>query len=1191
MASRFYALTCVLVSGLLGMVWQPELTFVAAQTIKAQSTAAISLDKLVGEYEVIISPQALAEAAKDEGVRSVTGRWIIKANGTFEVLLKVISTKNEVQEIRTSGKITIENGKVASQVEIVNGEKPEQTPPKQFYTLSSDGNELQADGQPVKLVRYLSKSSPLRSSQSTTNESKFSQTLSLDKIAGEYEVVLSPQVLADAVKDGVRSVTGKWIIKANGTFEALLKAVSTKNEVQEIRTTGKVTIENGKVAAQVETVKGEKPDKTPPKQFYTLSSDGNELQADGQPVKLVRYLSNSSPLSKSTTKDRKAEVDRLIQLGNQQYSKSQYREAFQAWEQALQIYREIKDRKGEALSINNLGAAYNSLGQYQKSINFYQQALAIFKQVGDRKGEALSINNLGAAYNSLGQYQKAIDSYQQALAIFKQVGDRNSEARSLNNLGLTYNYLGQYQKAIDLYQQSLAIQKQIGDRNGEALSINNLGLAYNNLGEYEKAIDLYQQSLAIRKEIGDRNGEARSLNNLGAAYNNLGEYEKAIDLYQQALAIFKQVGDRNGEARSLNNLGAAYNNLGEYEKAIDLYQQALAIFKQVGDRNGEARSLNNLGAAYNYLGQYQKAIDFYQQSLVIQKQIGDRNGEATSLNNLGLAYNYLGQYQKAIDFYQQSLVIQKQIGDRNGEATSLNNLGAAYNYLGQYQKTIDFYQQSLAITKQIGDRNGEARSLNNLGFAFNKLSQPEISILFYKQAVNRYETIRKDIKKLGKEEQQSYTNTIASGYRALADLLIKQDRVMEALQILDLLKVQELEDYLKNIKGNDRTSQGIRLLEPEKAISSQLLNFSLEQTPELNRKLASQIQQIPKSEINKVPEYLQKIPQGSVLIYPLILSDRLEIILFAPNTLPIHRTVPIKKEDLEELALVMRVYLRDPKNSNIKDYSKQLYDVLIKPIEDDFKQTKATTILYAPDGQLRYIPLAALYDGKQWLVEKYQISNLIAYSLSDFSPKPKTAPNILAGAFGGKKGEIKFGQNGLPATITEVREIAKSLPNSTTLEENAFSRQATETQLKQHNILHLATHAEFNSGSPDNSRIFFGNGDILKLNEITDLSLQNIDLIVLSACQTGVGKLGDGVEILGFGYQVQKAGAKTAIASLWKVDDAGTQALMDAFYQTLPQGNLTIAEALQQSQVKMIRSSQYNHPAFWSAFFIIGNGL
>jgi len=414
---------------------------------------------------------------------------------------------------------------------------------------------------------------------------------------------------------------------------------------------------------------------------------------------------------------------------------------------------------------------------------------------------------------------------------------------------------------------------------------------------------------------------------------------------------------------------------------------------------------------------------------------------------------------------------------------------------------------------------------------------------------------------------------------------------MEALQILDLLKVQELEDYLKNIKGNDRTAEGVRILEPEKAISPQLKTISFENSADINRQLTSQLQQIPKSEINKVPDYLQQIPQGSVLLYPLILEDRLEIILFSPNTLPISRTVNISKSKLEELIIEFRNGLRDNGSEDYKEPADALYNLLIKPIEAELIQAKTQTILYAPDGILRYIPLAALNDGKQWLAEKYRISNLIAYTLSDFSPRPKIQPKILAGAFGGKAEERKFGQQGLPATLKEVLAIANYFPNSSTLLEDNFSRQGTEAKFKNYNILHFATHAEFNTGAPDNSFIIFGNGDKIRLSELADWQLPNVELIVLSACQTGIGKLGTGVEILGFGYQVQKIGVKNAIASLWSVDDVGTQALMEAFYKELQKGDVSPTDALHRAQVTLIKSDGFNHPFYWSAFFAIGNGL
>ncbi len=809
----------------------------------------------------------------------------------------------------------------------------------------------------------------------------------------------------------------------------------------------------------------------------------------------------------------------------------------------------------------------------------------------DRKAEAAQLLDLGIKARRASQYQNAIDSDLKALAICRELKDRECEGRAYNGLGLGYDYLGQYDKAIDYHLQRLTIAREIKDSRGERKALGNLGIAYDSLGKYDKAIEFQLQSLAIAREIKDRLGEEQALGNLGIAYDAIGKYDKAIDYQLQSLAIAQEIKDRLGEGQSLGNLGIAYDAIGKYDKAIDYQLQSLAIAREIKDRLGEGNALGNLGGAYYSLSKYDKAIEFHLQRLAIAQEIKDRLGEGRSLGNLGNAYYSLSKYDKAIDYHLQSLAIAREIKNRLGEGQSLGNLGIAYDAIGKYDKAIEFNLQFLAIAREVKNRDGEGTSLNNLGVAFTKLNQTEVAILFYKQSINVREAIRKDIRKLNKDDQRSYLETVSSSYKRLASLLLNQGRIMEALQVLDLLKIQELEDYLKNIKGSDRSAQGVRILEPEKAISGQLSAVSFENSPKINSQLANQIQQLPTSEINKVPDYLQQIPQGTVLLYPLILSDRLEIILFSPNTIPISRTVKISQKELEILVTDFRAALFDVSNEDVKEPAAQLYKLLIKPIEFELIQARAATIIYAPDGILRYIPLAALYNGKQWLAEKYRISNLIAYSLSDFSPQPKTQPNILSGAFGGKAGERKFGQSALPDTIKEVQAIANSFTNSVTLTDDKFSRQAIESQFKNHNILHLATHASFNTGVPENSFIIFGNGDKILLNEIADWQIPNVDLIILSACETGKGTLGNGVEILGFGYQVQKAGAKNAIASLWKVNDAGTQALMESFYRELKKGDVTSTEALHRAQVALIKSPKYNHPNYWSAFFAIGNGL
>ncbi|MCY7334330.1 MAG: CHAT domain-containing protein, partial [Pseudanabaena sp. CAN_BIN31] len=697
------------------------------------------------------------------------------------------------------------------------------------------------------------------------------------------------------------------------------------------------------------------------------------------------------------------------------------------------------------------------------------------------------------------------------------------------------------------------------------------------------------------------------------------------------LAITREIKDRQSEGASLGNLGLAYDSLGKYDKAIEFQLQSLAITREIKDRLGEGAALGNLGNAYDSLGKYDKAIEFQLQYLAIAKEIKDRLGEGQSLGNLGRAYNSLGKYEKAIEFYLQSLAIAREIKDRSGEMIGFNNLGYAYRSLERNQESLLAFQKALDIAKEIGSRYVEGNTLENIGNLFNNLKQPELAILFYKQSVNVIESIRQDLHKLGKDDQKSYLSTVEITYRSLADLLLKQDRILEAQQVLDLLKVQELSDYLKTVRGNNQTAQGVDLQRPEQNIIAlaselsqlqqkdregklnqsdeprlaQLVQTERDQNKQFNaflnspeiKKLIDQLRRAEQQNINLSSyrnlqkDLLAKFP-NAVLFYPMILDDRLELILINAKTSPLRRTVKIKREELNEAIFQFLGDLRDVGSEDVKRPAQKLYNLLIKPFEAELQQLQIDTIIYAPDGQLRYIPLAGLYDGKQWLVEKYRVNNITAESLTTFNSKPISNPRILAGAFGGKGGETRAGFSGLPASIIEVQKIASQFPNTTKLIENEFTKSITETRANSHTILHLATHGELSVGTPEDSFILFGNGEKATIRDIQDWKLSNIDLVVLSACQSGLGsKLGTGVEILGLGYQMQAAGARVAIASLWQVDDAGTQALMDAFYSELKKGDVTIAEALRRTQVSLIKSPKLNHPYYWSAFFAIGNGL
>ncbi|MEO0533577.1 MAG: CHAT domain-containing protein [Cyanobacteria bacterium P01_A01_bin.123] len=776
----------------------------------------------------------------------------------------------------------------------------------------------------------------------------------------------------------------------------------------------------------------------------------------------------------------------------------------------------------------------------------------------------------------------------------------------------------------------------------------------------------------------NQEAEADRLLQQGIEQYGASQSPEALASWQAALALYRQLGNRKGEANALGSLGVAYDRLGDDRRAIDFYEQSLAIDREIGDRQGEATTLNNLGLAYGGLRDYRRAIDLHEQSLAIARELGDRQGEANALGSLGIAYYRLGDYRRAIDFHEQSLAIDREIGDRRGEAYALGNLGFAYEALGDDRRAIDFQEQALAIAREIGDRQAEANALTNLAYALEAEAQPELAIVFFKQAVNTFEAIRDSNRGLEADLQSSYTATVEDTYRHLADLLLQQDRILEAQRVLDLLKVQELDNYLRGVRRNADTEAGVtfrpaeqELLQRYTANQDQLIALGQERA-ELakiprDQRTAAQAERIVElrqleqairqqfrgffeqseivelvnrlrrtvgaanielAELNALRDNLQNLDQDAVVLYPLILEDRLELVLVTPDTAPIRRTVSVRREDLNRTIGELRHALESPSRDAVTP-AQQLYDWLIRPIEADLAQAEAKTIIYAPDLQLRYVPLAALHDGDQWLIETYRVNNITAASLDDLDNAPSPGGlNILATAFTEGRHEVPVGEqtlrfSGLPFAGVEVENLATLVPGTEQRLNENFSADIVY-EMDDYRIVHLATHAIFNPGPPENSFILFGNGDRATLADVKNWSFPNVELIVLSACETAVGDvpLGNGEEILGFGYLMQLAGADAAIASLWAVDDGGTQILMNGFYDVLNQGGLAKAEALRQAQISLIRAgeegratgsggddnrggfelvptdngsnldpSDLSHPHYWAPFILIGNGL
>jgi CHAT domain-containing protein len=401
-------------------------------------------------------------------------------------------------------------------------------------------------------------------------------------------------------------------------------------------------------------------------------------------------------------------------------------------------------------------------------------------------------------------------------------------------------------------------------------------------------------------------------------------------------------------------------------------------------------------------------------------------------------------------------------------------------------------------------------------------------------------------------------------------------------------------------------------------VSGMLITLLLSQGMSYQAAIAQQPpdmhQAISPTEISAIQEKLRKFEQPTVLLYPLVLENRLELLLLTPDGSVTKRTVQISRSELNRAIATFRQALESP-DSNPVPPAQQLYNWLIRPLEPELTAAGTKAILYAPDAALRYVPLAALHNGTQWLAQQWTVNTITAIGLTDFDRPSISSPKILAAAFSEgsftfREGDRQFRIAGFPFAGVEVENIAKQFPGTRVLMNQEFSPQAVQSAIGDHNIIHLATTAVVLPGSPESSFLLFGNGERLTFKEMSRWNMSNVDLVVLSACDTAMGDAPDaGQGILGLGYQMQRTGAKSVIASLWAMSDQGTQVLMDAFYAAFRNGTAP-AEALRQAQVSLIQSPaprpaataqtaqagesteyDFSHPYYWASFILSGNGL
>jgi tetratricopeptide (TPR) repeat protein/CHAT domain-containing protein len=885
-----------------------------------------------------------------------------------------------------------------------------------------------------------------------------------------------------------------------------------------------------------------------------------------------------------------------------------------------------------ATVLDNLGALYDNQGQYAKAEPLFARALAIREEVlgPDHPDTAESLDYLGALYDYQGQYARAEPLFTRALTIFEKVlgPDHPDTATSLNCLAGLYHHQGQYARAELLYGRALAIREKVlgPDHPDTATSLNNLAYVYDDEGQYTKAEPLYSRAVAMSEKVPgpDHSDTALSLNNLALFYERQGQYAKAEPLYSRALAIMERVRgpDHSDTATSVDNLAGLYHHQGQYATAELLYGRALAIREKVlgPDHPNTAKSVNNLAGLYHHQGQYDRAELLYGRALAIMERVHgpDHPDTATTLSNLAHVYDLERQYAKAEPLYTRALAIdEKMLGpDHPLTARQTDHLTFLFAQGGRVVRARELLlsnwpnriswlddalrsgresfrrswisdlqnQLSLLIALQVGSAPLRAVGLEAVLKTKNRISEElSVSLTFLRGHVD--------------DESGRQLDSLQDVWQQQRHLELTLRR--QAKTTTELSDVWQKQGHLE--LTNPADANGRKDLKEKEdsliaAISARNAEFrELTKTPSL-RDVRSRLGEAALVEMVQFDEvYLpernkKRIGSAHYGAYLLRATGEIGWLDLGPT------------DAINKLIRRYRFAVINTGNEAVaRKAAQDLERLVFEPVRQALPGVQELYI--APDGLLHLVPYAALPDDSgQPLLKSFMLHTLsTGRDLVLGDPLAPAQAPIISGieTFGEQKPERpKFPD--LPGAQSEADAVTEIIPAGQHVAADRVNRNFLLERINAPRILHLATHGFYFPDEPGNdtdpltrSGIALNKANesdegILTAKDATILRLRGTQLVVLSACETGVGEATFSDGVVGLQRSLKLAGARSEILTLWSVSDEKTRDLMVLFYRNLFEKKLTKSEALRQAQIAI--ADQGIDPYYWAPFVLYGDG-
>jgi CHAT domain-containing protein len=894
-------------------------------------------------------------------------------------------------------------------------------------------------------------------------------------------------------------------------------------------------------------------------------------------------------------------------------------DALPLYDRALELRTEIGDLWGQAQMRNNIGYLYSRIGRQQKALENYEQALPLWRSAGDLGKEFRTRNNIALVYLNTGSLTEAYEEYQKLLSSCREAGDHALEPFVVNSLGMIHDTWGDPQEALRQYNQALALfARSEGTEREQAMVLDNIGMVSAGLGDAQDALLYFNQAYEIRKLLKEPAGTAATQSNIGYAQSILGNHQEALHYLEDALANSRQSNERRFEAYTLVREGSVYVALKDVMKALANYQQALVIQTEVEDRRGQAITQDQIGQAYALLGETAKALDSYEKALKNWVAVKDIQGQALTLYGLARIESNRNNLPAARDLIEQALNLTESLRSK----TTGHQLRLIF-FAGKqdlYDLDVDVRMRLYALSRSREDAEAAL-------FAHERARARDLLDLLIEARVES----RREVPPVAAGEYRRLGQQISALTQDWLRLrqLGKADAAAAEEKLSALIKERE------RLRGQAIANDGI----PTDATRSKVLS-----PPEIQRLLDDDTLLL---EYAVAGERIHLWAITRDAIRPYTLTGREEIERAADRLRGMLTVFEPQRRGVNEQEYLARV------RASVAQYKQAAFELSRMVLGPVAQQLGERRLVVVADGPLQYIPFEALpppqYPDNAYrssgqptytpllatheVVYQPSASTLALLRIAPprkatkevavladpvfdsdderaralqqkrGAPTPKSLPKDLGrslrdvGDFGDGSGGFKLSR--LQHSGEEADAITSSARPGLWMKAVGFEANrsiATSNALGQFRVVHFATHSLLNDQHPELSGIVLsmideeGNSEdgYLSLGDIYNLELP-VDLVVLSACRTGIGKQVRGEGLMGLTRGFMYAGSSRVVASLWKVDDRATSELMRRFYQLMLRQNLPPAAALRKAKIEMMELSKWRHPFYWAGFVLQGD--